>query len=185
MKTSRIEELYRIIASPLVKYPDELLVHTQTTGDAYTVVAACNSEDKGRLIGSGGRMFKACEYLIRTAGRNIGVSTRLIIESDFRTTHKLCPFAPKYNWNKTDNEYLEALIWDVLGYVGVDPAEVRTSDVSKWGTVVVVRTTDSLEEQMRLALETVINAIGKAKGRFVYLDIGWMYEGQRTNFCSR
>jgi predicted RNA-binding protein YlqC (UPF0109 family) len=185
MKTNQTEELYRIIAQPLVRYPDELLINSRFTGEACTIVVSCNPKDQGVLIGAGGKMYKACEYLVRVAGRRIGISTRLIIESDFRTTRELRPFVPHENWSKTDNEYLEALLWDVLGYVEDDPVEIQTQNVSKMGTVVLARTSEDLTEQMRVSLETVINAIGKAKGRFVYLEFGNMYESQSENIGPR
>ena len=183
MRTDQIEELYRIIAAPMMRFPDELLIYGQRAGEYCVVTVTCHPDDQGRLIGAGGRMYKACEHLIAIAGKKAGIHARLVIKSEFRSTHELRPFEPKENWNRTDNEYVEALLWDVLVYVGIDPIDVRVSNASKWKTVALVSTPEVLTDQMRLSLETVFNAIGKGMGRYIYLDIA--YEGASQSIGAR
>jgi predicted RNA-binding protein YlqC (UPF0109 family) len=186
MKTTNpLENLYRKIAEPLCRYPEELRVNTRVADPVCTLVASCNPVDQGRLIGVGGKMYKACDYLIKVTGRRIGYAARLIIESDFRSTHELRQFVPKDEWLESDNEYIEATLRDVVGYVEDSPIEIQMSNVSRNGTVVLMRTSEALTEQMRTSLDIVMNAIGKSRGRFIYLEFAKTYESKGQNIGAR
>ncbi len=63
-----MQELLRIIAQGLVKYPEKVDVTSETTEEGVVYHLIVSEEDMGRVIGKQGRIAKAIRTVMRAAG---------------------------------------------------------------------------------------------------------------------
>jgi predicted RNA-binding protein YlqC (UPF0109 family) len=76
-KLSEFLKLLRDMLAEMVMRPDDLTVTVEQMPTGYDVCINCAGRDVGRMIGSGGRRFKALQTLLREYGRNYGLGLYL------------------------------------------------------------------------------------------------------------
>ncbi len=64
-----MDELIRSIVSPLVQFPEDIEVASESEGRQTTYILTVNKEDMGKVIGKKGRIAGAIRTIVHAAGR--------------------------------------------------------------------------------------------------------------------
>ena len=75
-----MKELIEYMAKSIVTYPDEVVVMEEQEGDRFTYTLQVHPDDKGRVIGRGGKVAQSMRSLLRVAAVKDEVHVSLQIE---------------------------------------------------------------------------------------------------------
>ena len=75
-----MRELVEYMAKSIVTYPDEVVVVEDQEDDRFTYTLQVHPDDKGRVIGRGGKVAQSMRSLLRVAAVKEEVHVRLQIE---------------------------------------------------------------------------------------------------------
>ena len=75
-----MRELIEYMAKSIVTYPDEVVVVEDRDGDRFTYTLQVHPDDKGRVIGRGGKVTQSLRALLRVAAVKEEVHVTLDIE---------------------------------------------------------------------------------------------------------
>ena len=75
-----MRELIEYMAKSIVTYPDEVVVVEDRDGDRFTYTLQVHPDDKGRVIGRGGKVAQSLRALLRVAAVKEEVHVTLDIE---------------------------------------------------------------------------------------------------------
>lgn len=178
-KNSRelIGAAYRKLTTALIKYPEHLEIQVvQNHHDVVVVKTRAHSDDHGKIIGANQTMFKALYVLTGLIGLNNGcmvqlerLQTPVVGSREFAT-----PFRPAATW---DNAEVFGIFSDTLKLILREPYEARFADVEDDAndkTNFFLRISGKevlplMPSEFIRTLSIVFHAIGKAKGRYIYV----------------
>jgi predicted RNA-binding protein YlqC (UPF0109 family) len=167
------------IANEITFHHKELKVYAREAGLGWTVFIEAHRGDIPRLIGGGGQTFKALDAVCALIGNKYRMGIRLTIDEERAVGEKdrYETFKHAENWNK---EGILRLLEDLCRAILEEPARISTQDERTNRTVIIVllskKEVPAVAEAAKKALGILFNAIGKANGRLVSLDVGT--EGQ-------
>ena len=166
---------YQLLAAALVAHPDELAIKQYQSTRAICLTVSSNPDDHGRLIGSHGRMVKACETLLRESALVEGRDVRLTVDSLDDARRSFSKFEHKKGWGANDNAELTELLYDVATTLYHGDLVIDSRNISRLATAFTLRRKphreDLRETELGVALSVWFESVGRNRGRVVYLDI--------------
>lgn len=179
MKEQQLREnvlkIYRALLTSLIEHGEllETSATVLTEKGCVEVDTRAHKEDHGKILGKGGRTFKALQTVLGLIGYRAKFPVRLnFLQSPIHgeLSTFMPPMTPAENW-KSDE--LQALLVRVLKFLLAFPYKLEAIENEIEKTTTFVLTIDD-REQLPLAsvelvksLSTIFNAIGNAKGRHV------------------
>jgi len=171
-----IETLRRLVSGFLL-HPEELQIDVAPGDGSGTLEITLRAPrgDTCRLIGGGGKHFRALEFIVGRMGVKYMQPARLlpIPRSDFGPLDKNPKFEPKADWPK--EEIIELLREVCLACLNHELLQITAADNGEYSTKLTVKvSTDEplrIVEEFATALRELFDDIGKAKGRILYIDM--------------
>lgn len=74
-----MKELVEYMARSVVDHPDQVVVTERRSGDRVSLHLQCAEEDRGKVIGKGGRIAQSMRALLKVAAVQAGVRVQLEI----------------------------------------------------------------------------------------------------------
>lgn len=169
-------DLFRRIVTEIISHPENLVIESKEFTQSLVLTVQAHAADTPRLIGEGAVNYKALVVVATALGARAGlrVSVPPIREPVVGEPDRY-KFSPTPDWPK---EKIVKLLTDTARATFADPDAVEVKlfdDESTVSTTVelwVARNERSaLVFALGAALRTLFDAIGKANGRLIYLDV--------------
>lgn len=173
-------KFYRRLAELLIGFPADLEVDCSEMSHSYNLVARVHADDHGKILGSRGVTFNAFKvllsaYSVRHKSDKTIHLTQLAPTRGSRQV--LTPFKQDGNWEREQrSEKLRVVLQSVCDDVFASAVRVEANEqLGGNSTTFFVQPcgTCTLTEQevfaLIEALEQIFHAIGKAKGRIVFV----------------
>jgi len=172
--------LARRVLEEITFHKSDLHVTPTQVGRSCMIKVQVHKADMPRAIGSGGLHHRALDTLIAAIGIKYAVNMRVnLVEPEVGRPERYERFEASHNWN---SEPVVALLRDICAAVFITSAEVSAHDAADATTnlevTVSAREPRKIIEPIGKALQVLFNAIGKANGRIVLLDVA--IEGENT-----
>lgn len=172
----RLAELFSEILREFILHPGELeVVAVQLTKSA-TVHIKANGGDVGRIIGERGAHFKALQHVCLAVSHKHKTAIELapVAEPESGRADRYQKFAAKENWR--EKEVLSLLTRTVrMIFRHESVIDIETKNMPGAITVFTVRIARAedgdIVQIMQAALKTIFNAVGKANGRTLYVEL--------------
>lgn len=173
---TELEGLYRLIVTGMVEYPQDLVIHAEHVGPAVYITAKANVNDQGKLLGAERKTLDAVISIMSVAAKRLGVAARIILADPKPGKYKpFLPYKPKTNWDGADTMALRSLLTNISAHLFKYPPKVQWTNLSDTATafVLCVRKEEPDCDNLELihALQVVFVAVGKNKGRSVFLEV--------------
>jgi predicted RNA-binding protein YlqC (UPF0109 family) len=167
-------ELVKRILSEITFHHDQLKVHAIELGVGWMVVISATRGDTPRIVGGRGMTFKAIDCLVGAIGNKYRMKIRAKLEEPTTGEQdRYERFKASEDWNR---DGILKLLQDVCQQVFTHPiVDLSLADIDNQTSLVTVQVSRAedrrLVEPVSKALEILFNAIGKANGRTIRLDI--------------
>lgn len=170
-------ELARSIVERIVK---EIALHTndvrtslESLGRVWMINVQVNRGDMPRIIGKGGAHSQALSTIIAAIAAKTGEQIRLsIVEPAVGVKDRYPSFAPNFSWNAAP---AMTLLSDICDATLPGKSTIRNLDSVNMATVLEVRVDPRVRfdilRGLQSALNTLFNAIGKANGRLLTVEL--------------
>jgi predicted RNA-binding protein YlqC (UPF0109 family) len=168
-------ELVQRIISEITFHHNKLKVEAGQLGMGWQVVVTAHKADVPRIIGGRGMTFKALDCVVAAVGNKYRMKLRTkIVEPAEGEPDRYERFRPAEDWNR---EGILNLLQDTCKAVFAHPVEdIAVEDIDNQTSLISVKISHAEDrraaEFIGKALEILWNAIGKANGRTIRLDIG-------------
>lgn len=165
--------LVRRILEEITFHHADLHVTPTQVGRSWMIKVQVNRADMPRVIGGGGLHHRALDTIVAAVGVKNAVNMRLhVLEPDVGRPERFEKFEASHNWNA---EPVVRLLRDICAAVFITQAEVSARDVADATTNLEVilsgKEPRKIIEPIGKALSALFNAIGKANGRIVMVDV--------------
>jgi predicted RNA-binding protein YlqC (UPF0109 family) len=170
-------DVLQAIGSALVSDTSSFGVETELSGESVTVFALrCAAQDRGQLIGRGGKMFRALLDIVAAIGLPKGEQLSI---SEVRKPERPqlskptgeIPFNPK--WPRESVEWLAQIVSSAAFSA---EAEIQIREMPRGGCVTVllpVTHRPELHTELMSAIRTVFAAIGTNHGCSLIIDFSF------------
>lgn len=168
MNPNKLGQLICKICQGITEKPDSVKVDCSHTEHMACYVIKASDGDISRLLGKGGRNIKAIAYIAGQIAKHAGYSIKINIDSK-RVEGQHGKFSRFENNPNYDSRAEVALLQEICDFA-VKHEKIYSIDVDKFTTALVV----SGAEQNDILLDnltSVFGAIGKNKGRIVYVEM--------------
>lgn len=169
-----IETTLRTVVHSICRHHEDVEIFFRPGEQLTSVFIRVNNADKGRLIGQQRRMFMALGQLVMLMGRKADCELSLAryLDSTKGEREMQVPFTAAKNWDGTilQNDMDAVLEATVMGTF---KAERREDDERADTTFTVSHDDTTLPltlPEFCFMLSTIFHAIGKARGRNVYVN---------------
>jgi len=168
--------LFRRVVTEIISHPEDLVLEAKQFTQSIVVTIQAHAADTPRLIGEGAANYKALVLLAVALGARAGLRVSIPpIREPVVGKPDRYKFAPNESWPK---EKIIKLLLDVARGTFSDPDAVEAKVFDDDSTVsTTVELWVARNERLALvtgfgsALRTLFDAIGKANGRLLYLDV--------------
>jgi len=163
-------QFYEKIASAIVEYPDRLKVSGRSDN---SVVVFADDADYGKLIGMGGKNFRACEDLLQAFAmtRNLPFVKLMINSHDASRAMFPSRYTPDEKWDEFKDAKLELFIEKILTPVINSVPRIETKKQLGFpGSHLVITTGNGVHERIRDAISVIAVAVGRNRGRRVKIE---------------
>lgn len=172
-KAACLRDLYFLLASSIVNHASQLVVRTETAGGKTLVIVDGNAIDYGRLLGQSARMFKSCESILRNSIFAKGLKVDLLIDVPRQQKH-FSKFTPMVNWSEDDDRRMAELLNNVAITIFKQP-QITHRPLSYSASAFTLEMGEDFQShpmsiRVSEALEIWFDAVGRTRGRIVYLD---------------
>jgi predicted RNA-binding protein YlqC (UPF0109 family) len=189
--TQQVEKVKGIlgrIVEDIIFHADCLKIDDSTVGNLSIISILTHYADKGRVIGTDGKTFKALKVLVGHIGRNLGLQISLdrVGTSVDGPIDRYGKFKWKREW---DRERILGLCLDVcklLNRGSEDPVVDESSEEKEDGSAttiikIILHGADGATRRAELqdAMFTIFNAIGRKNGRL--LSVAFVSELESTS----
>ena len=172
MTGNTIEGLLRAMVEGFTRFHDDLHICSTATPRTLFISVTAHTDDTGKLIGSGGGMVKALGRVLEALGDAQQTRVNLTVNE------------PKNGQRQVQDPFQHNLDYDVAAESDLllrvgraifhDAVEVTTVSTGPETTVLILlvdgeRLTQDVE--LERALSTIFNAIGKSKGRILFVEM--------------
>ena len=175
-KRQNVLTLFRRLVTEIISHPENLVIDAKQHTQSMVLTVQAHAADTSRLIGEGASNYKALVTMATALGGRAGmrVSVPPIREPVIgeRDRYK---FTPNPEWPRTR---IMDLLSDTARAVFADPDAIEIKPFDDDGTVsttvelwVARNERTTLVHPVGEALRTLFDAIGKANGRLIYLDV--------------
>lgn len=168
-----ISNLLKRIISEIIFHPEDLKITPTSIGRSWTIRVMLHRADTPRCVGKGGNHIKSMDKLANLIGAKNGVNVRVMLsEPEVGKAERYAQFKPSEKWN---GQEVAKLAKDVGDAIFASETSTIVGDVD--GTTSSIEMTVSRRENKALvsavqeAMQVLFNAIGKANGRILFLDI--------------
>jgi len=129
--------------------------------------------DTPRAVGERGSHIKAIDQLCSVIGAKGGVNIRTqLLEPEVGSTERYHKFKPAASWN---SEAVKSIAQDICEATLTIPVEVKVHDGEDFTStleIVVDRSENHmLVDTVTKSMEVLMNAVGKANGRILFVDV--------------
>jgi predicted RNA-binding protein YlqC (UPF0109 family) len=169
-----VELVNRILAEFTYEH-EHRRVFAEAVGRSFVIKIQLHRADTPRAVGERGSHIQALDRVVAAVGNKSGVNMRAqLIEPEVGEKSQYGRFKPATNWNR---EGILKLLTDIgnavfLGKTSVRLHEAGGTDITSSVELHVERTENrQLVEVVAGALKILFNAIGKANGRLLFLDV--------------
>lgn len=172
-RAQSLANLYRLLTLAIVERTDELQVTASVTASVLLVVAKASDTDYGRLLGGAARMFQACEMILRSSIFAAGDRVDLIVDCPVTASKSFSKFRPLTSWSDNDDQHLASLLKEVAVALYKSPdVEARRISNSASTFKLMINSLRTLQDTgIEQALSVWFTAVGRNRGRIVYLDL--------------
>lgn len=166
-------ELIQRIVKEFTFHHDTLAVSTEDVAGKCVVVIQAHAADTPRLIGGGGLNFKGLSVLVAAIGNRFKEKLLLkVADPVVGSKERYEKFHAVENWNR---EKIIGLLKDTCAVVFQHPVMINVGDLNRETSLITIQLS-RLEDQRFVepigkALGIVWNAVGKANGRDLKLDV--------------
>jgi predicted RNA-binding protein YlqC (UPF0109 family) len=175
-KRAAFLDLFRRLVTEIISHPENLIIETKLHTQSIVLTLQAHAADTPRLIGSGAETFRALGIIAAAMGARAGLRVSIPpIREPVVGEPDRYKFAPQKQWPK---ERIVALLTDVARAAFADSGAVEVKlfddDASVSTTIelwVARNERGALVFALGAALRTLFDAIGKANGRILYLDV--------------
>ena len=156
----------------LIRFKDDLRVETVNTLRSKTITVTAHADDTPKIIGSQGVNFKAIQKIADAIGEQLSQRITFVV------TDPVVGQRFSQEKFKTDASYDPAAELDLLEQIGWSICDgdvrvewVKTNDQS--GTIMMLLDGNKMDydPELEVALDTIFNAIGKAKGFIIHVEL--------------
>lgn len=170
--TTIVEETLHSVVSGLIKQPEKLVITATPAGSLLIANIKVDDRDFGKVLGAQVANLNALRVMVALIGEKHGQNIRLTLEDPAQRIPNRDPFVPATNWDK---RVVEDIACDVAGAIFKLPHTISTTDVNN-NTVIDIEVSPREQitgglDLLKTALETIFKAIGKAKGRTIFLNV--------------
>jgi predicted RNA-binding protein YlqC (UPF0109 family) len=175
-KRAAFIDLFRRLVTEIIAHPENLVIETKLHTQSIVLTLQAHAADTPRLIGSGAATYNALVTVATALGARAGlrVSIPPIREPDVGEPARY-KFTPQEQWPK---ERIVTLLTDTARAAFADPDAIEVKlfddDASVSTTIelwVARNERGALVFALGAALRTLFDAIGKANGRLIFLDV--------------
>jgi predicted RNA-binding protein YlqC (UPF0109 family) len=175
-KRAAFLDLFRRLVTEIISHPENLIIETKLHTQSIVMTLQAHAADTPRIIGSGAENFKALGIIAAALGARAGlhVSVPPIREPVVGEPDRY-KFSPQPDWPK---ERIVKLLTDLARAAFADSSAVEVKlfddDASVSTTIelwVARNERGALVFGVGAALRTLFDAIGKANGRLIFLDV--------------
>lgn len=160
----------------MISYPDALVLEVQERPTSYTITIQAHAADTPRLIGEAGRNYRAIASMMSLIGGRARHRIHIPpIKEPVVGVHERYQFCPDLHWPKED---LRSLLCRVARAMFEHPEAVRVemedieATLSTNVQILVAKTeATAMVKAAQDCLTVLWDAIGKANGRLLYLDV--------------
>ncbi len=173
-------QFYEKIASAIVQHPEMLSVSARE-GDKVMVFA--DDADYGKLIGMGGRNFRACEDLLQAFAmqRNLPF-VKLCVQNETKTASFPSRYEPNDQWSVIDDRLMVEFIKSLITAIFQVEVRCQTSNSGLHkGTHITVSVPCEVHDRVKEALAWVVHAVGRNRGRMVQVEVKDRHVKQTKN----
>lgn len=171
----KVERVLRDIVHEIILHPDDFEVIQIPLSSHLVVNLRAQTSDTGRIIGPKGAHFLALKIIVAAVGASCTKRVllgRMEPPLDGKGPDSYNKLVFKKDWNEAKvREILERTVASIFTY----PSSVTVKDVDEVTSVLCVtissRERADLVAQVSDALQTLFNAVGKANGRIVLVDV--------------
>lgn len=150
------------------KKPGAVSVELRETLRAFNITYQCEPRFVGRIIGPSGEMVDSLQVIANKMAGNIGKAVVVEVEKTQKRETDYHPFILDKNYKPTP----DAKLLERIGHFAWnDGADVGIEDISDTTTKLTLFVDGEEDNDMRLSLCTVFNAIGRANGRKLLVDV--------------
>jgi hypothetical protein len=170
-----VESIVRRLVGGIIHWPKDLRIQIVTCGTIMEVGMEVRESDVQLVVGSAAQNMSAISRICREFGHYFGlriVATLHAPEKRPGVRFPIAPFKPNGNW---DSREMVGLIRDVFALMGWN--EIRIRQKKKVNTHILTIDQD-IPRDLRLAVQVMFHAIGKAGGARVHIEFSDQY-GQR------
>ncbi len=165
-------DLITALVKEITRYHDDLDIRTTSIGRTCIIKIQPHRADMGKVTGSKGAHIKALNALAMMIGAKHGMNIRIqLVEPEVGRIDSHLPFEPNPVWNSAEVLQLLASLCDA---VFRHPVEIETDEEGITTTIaVIVNERESMPLVMAAndAILVMFNAIGKANGRNIIVDV--------------
>jgi predicted RNA-binding protein YlqC (UPF0109 family) len=164
-------ELYTLIASALVVHPDSLCITPIDREDGGVLIhVTAHDEDYGKLIGSQGSNFRACDDLIQLAAIKAGLkSCTLEVDTRHARAALATRFITNHKWGRSDDARLKEILRRIADCVSEGEVLITARNVS-YNTTTLSVVCNGLHDRGAEAIALLGKAIARNRGRIVCVE---------------
>ncbi len=154
-------------------HPETRKVWAVAVGRSWMVKLQLHRADTPRVVGERGSHIRALDTISAAIGAKNGVNIRTqLLEPEVGLPERYHKFKPAENWN---TEAVTKLADDICASVFVSPYAVKVNDGADFTSTIEIQIDRSenktLVDTIQKAMQVVFNAVGKANGRILFVDV--------------
>jgi predicted RNA-binding protein YlqC (UPF0109 family) len=154
-------------------HPENRKVWAAAVGRSWIIKIQLHRADTPRAVGERGSHVRALEMIAAAIGAKAGANIRTqLLEPEVGLPERYHKFKPMESWNSAE---VKAIAEQIAEHAFVAPATVTIHDGEDFTStleIVVDRSENkNLASTMQQAMQVVFNAIGKANGRILVVDV--------------
>lgn len=180
MKTTQTQSPEQIASSAIERilnyitfHPEDRKLNLSSLGRSWTISVRLHQADQPRAVGAKGSHVRALTDLVNRIGRRaaIPISFRLL-EPEVGKPERHAPFSGQEDW---DHEGVRELATDICNSILKYPVEVTSFDGDNFNSNLEIaadmREPQEAIDDLNAIITPLFNAIGKAQGRLLTVDL--------------
>jgi predicted RNA-binding protein YlqC (UPF0109 family) len=197
-QTESVEKFYRLLAGNIVEYIPDLNVEAwkkdsvwKKDRGAWPIIllnVTAHAHDYGKLVGSGGRMFRAFDTVLKALGNRMGCRIELKLrDPEVGSVMGLVPFELNPNWKPDD---LVKLLQEVANYLFYKKSFIVIGNEDERTHFTIMALPQPNENAgsfaaIANALDDICYAVGKSQGHLVSVNIETRVANHEEMYHSR